>query len=71
MSRAVITLLGLLALALLIFLCVRNHSSSIQTDIQNRTSISLSDEPTTWAKVNTDGRNVLLIWHCTFRGFAK
>lgn len=60
MSRAVITLLGLLALALLIFLCVRNHSTSIQTDIQNRTSNRLSDEPTTWAKVNTDGRNVLL-----------
>ena len=60
MSRAVITLLGLLALALLIFLCVRNQSTSIQTDIQNRTSNSLSDEPTSWAKVNTDGRNVLL-----------
>ena len=60
MSRAVITLLGLLALALLIFLCVRNQSTSIQTDIQNRTSYSLSDEPTSWAKVNTDGRNVLL-----------
>jgi outer membrane protein OmpA-like peptidoglycan-associated protein len=60
MSRTVITLLGLLALALLIFLCVRNHSTNIQTDIQNRTSNRLSDEPTTWAKVNTDGRNVLL-----------
>ncbi len=60
MSRAVIALLGVLALILLIFLCVRNHSTSIQTDIQNRTSNSLSDEPTSWAKVNTDGRNVLL-----------
>ena len=60
MSRAVITLLGLLALALLIFLCVRNHSTNIQTDIQNRTSESLSGEPTTWSKVSTDGRNVLL-----------
>ncbi len=60
MSRTVITLLGLLALALLIFLCVRNHSTNIQTDIQNRTSNRLSDESTTWAKVNTDGRNILL-----------
>jgi len=60
MSRAVIALLGLLALALLIFLCVSNHSTSIQADIQNRTAESLSNEPTNWAKVNTDGRHVIL-----------
>ncbi len=61
MSRVVIILLGLLALALLVFLCVRNHSTTIQTDIQNRISNSLSTEPTTWAKASTDGRNVLLL----------
>lgn len=60
MSRVVIILLGLLALALLVFLCVWNHSITIQTDIQNRISNRLSTEPTTWAKVSTDGRNVLL-----------
>jgi len=60
MNRAVLILLGLLALALLIFLCVRNHSTSIQTDIQERTTSRLESEPTTWAKVSTSGRDVLL-----------
>lgn len=60
MSRAVIILLGLLALALLIFLCVRNHSTDIQADIQSRTSNTLSANPTSWVKVNTNGRDVIL-----------
>lgn len=60
MNRAVLILLGLFALALLIFLCARNHSTSIQTDIQERTTTRLGSDPTTWAKVSTSGRNVLL-----------
>lgn len=60
MSRAVIILLGLLALALLTFLCVRNHSTAIQADIQDQVTHHLAAEPTTWAKASTNGRNVIL-----------
>jgi outer membrane protein OmpA-like peptidoglycan-associated protein len=60
MSRPVIILLGLLALALLIFLCVQHHSASIQKDIQTRTTNLLSPAPTEWAKVYADGRNIIL-----------
>ena len=60
MSRAIILLLGLIALALLIFLCVRKHTPVIQDDIQGRTSNILSPAPTDWAKASVDGRNVLL-----------
>jgi OOP family OmpA-OmpF porin len=60
MSRAIILLLGLFALALLIFLCVRKHTPVIQDDIQMRTSSVLSPAPTDWAKVMADGRNITL-----------
>lgn len=60
MSRPAIILLGLLALALLIFLCVKNHSAGIQKDLQTRTSKLLSPVPTEWAKVGADGRNIIL-----------
>ena len=60
MSRTVIWLLGLIALALLIFLCVRNHLPDIQEDILNRTAGALSAAPTKWAKVAVEGRNVSL-----------
>lgn len=60
MSRNVILLLGLIALALLIFLCVRNLTPVIQEDIQTRTSSVLLSDPTSWTKVSVDGRNVIL-----------
>jgi outer membrane protein OmpA-like peptidoglycan-associated protein len=60
MGRTIILLLGLVALALLIFLCVRKHTPEIQDDIQMRTSNILSPAPTNWAKANVDGRNVIL-----------
>jgi len=60
MSRAVILLLGLIALALLIFLCIRKHTSEIQTDIQERAVSVLSSGSTDWVKVSVDGRNVVL-----------
>lgn len=61
MSRTVILLLGLIALALLIFLCVRKHTPVIQEDIQTRTSSALSAAPTDWANVRVDGRHVTLM----------
>jgi len=60
MSRTAILLLGLLALALLIFLCIRKHTPFIQEDILTRTSSVLAPVPTDWAKVAVDGRNVIL-----------
>ncbi len=60
MSRTVILLLGLIALALLIFLCVRKHTPVIQDDIQTRASSVLSSVPTDWSNVAVDGRNVTL-----------
>jgi len=61
MSRAVILLLGLIALALLVFLCIRKHTPEIQADIQERAASVLSSEPTIdWVKVSVDGRNVVL-----------
>jgi OOP family OmpA-OmpF porin len=60
MGRTAIWLLGLFALALLVFLCVRNNTAEIQEDILNRTASALSAVPTKWAKVAVDGRNVTL-----------
>ncbi len=60
MSRTVILLLGLIALALLFFLCIRKHTPVIQEDIQTRTSTVLSSVPTDWTHVAVDGRNVTL-----------
>lgn len=60
MNRTTILLVGLIALALLIFFCVRSHGPSIQGDIVSRTSNQLSGTPTEWATVGADGRNVLL-----------
>jgi outer membrane protein OmpA-like peptidoglycan-associated protein len=60
MSRTVILLLGLIALALLIFLCVRSDAPAIQKDIQTRSSKALSLAPTNLVNVSVDGRNVIL-----------
>jgi len=60
MNRTIILLVGLIALALLMFFCIRSHGPSIQGDIVSRTSNQLSGSPTEWAKVSADGRNVLL-----------
>ncbi len=60
MSRTIIFLLGLIALALLTFLCIRKHTPEIQSDIQSRAVSVLSSEPTRWTKVAVDGRNVIL-----------
>ncbi len=60
MSRTIIWLLGLLALGILIFLCIRNHTPDIQNDILTRASSAVSVKPTEWAKVAVDGRNVTL-----------
>ncbi len=60
MSRVVILLLGIIALVLLIFLCIRKHTPEIQSDIQSRAVSVLSSGSTDWVKVNVDGRNVVL-----------
>ncbi len=61
MSRAVILFLGVLALAVFIFVCINNNAPAIQADIQTRTSTILSNNSSTaWATVRTNGRNVIL-----------
>lgn len=61
MTRAVVIFLGILALAVFIFVCINNNAPAIQNDIQTRTSTILSsDSSTEWAKARADGRNVIL-----------
>jgi OOP family OmpA-OmpF porin len=61
MTRAVVIFLGLLALAVFIFVCINNNAPAIQNDIQTRTSTILSnDSSTKWATVRADGRNIIL-----------
>ena len=61
MTRAVVIFLGILALAVFIFVCINNNAPAIQNDIQTRTSTILSSDPSTeWATARADGRNIIL-----------
>jgi len=53
-------LLALLALALLIWLCLRTHTPEIQTDLVSRTQAALTENSYSWANVATDGREITL-----------
>ncbi len=60
MSKPLIALLGLIALAVLCFFCVRGHVPSIQTDLIARTSDALAAAGIPWASANADGRELVL-----------
>ncbi len=60
MSRFLIILLGLVALAILAFFCVNKHTPAIEDDLVNRTQQALSQEGLGFAQVGIDGREVLL-----------
>ncbi|MCF6204492.1 MAG: OmpA family protein [Methylococcaceae bacterium] len=61
MTRVVVIFLGLLALAVFIFVCINNNAPAIQNDIQTRTSSVLSsDSSTKWATARADGRDIIL-----------
>ncbi len=60
MNRTIISILGLIALALLIIFCIQRHVTNIQQDIKNRTVSALSSTTYDWIQVNVDGRHVVL-----------
>lgn len=60
MNRTVIFLLGLIAFVFLCIFCIQKHTPVIQEDILSRVSTALSHSPTSWAKVNVNGRNIQL-----------
>lgn len=53
-------LLGLLALALLIWLCLRTHTPEIETDLLGRTQAALTENAYDWAGTTIDGREITL-----------
>lgn len=53
-------LLGLLALALLIWLCLRNHAPEIQAELQTATNGALTEQSYSWANATADGREITL-----------
>lgn len=61
MSRLLVGLAGLLALAAVAVLCVRSVGPDIQTDIASRTETALVNAGFTWASPTVDGRDVALV----------
>ncbi|TDJ68165.1 MAG: BON domain-containing protein [Proteobacteria bacterium] len=60
MSKPLIALLGLIALGLLCFFCIRGHVPTIQIDLIARTSGALAAAGIPWASANADGRELIL-----------
>ena len=60
MSKPLIALLGLIALGLLCFFCIRGHVPTIQTDLIARTGGALAAAGIPWASANADGRELVL-----------
>lgn len=60
MSKALIALLGLVALGLLCFFCVRGHVPSIQSDLIARAGGALAAVGIPWASASADGRELVL-----------
>lgn len=60
MKKWLAIFLGLLALALLCFFCIKHHSSDIQNDISERSSATLLETGLPWASLNVEGRDVTL-----------
>lgn len=52
--------LGLLALVLLIWLCLRNHAPEIQAELQAATNGALTEQNYSWANATADGREITL-----------
>lgn len=61
MSKPLIALLGLVALGLLCFFCIRGHVPTIQSDLIARTGGALAAAGIPWASANADdGRELVL-----------
>jgi outer membrane protein OmpA-like peptidoglycan-associated protein len=60
MSKPLIALVGLFALGLLCFFCIRGHVPTIQTDLIARTGSALAVAGIPWASANADGRELVL-----------
>lgn len=60
MSKSLGGLLGLVALGLLSFFCVRGHIPTIQADLITRTHHALAEAGIPWASANADGRELVL-----------
>ncbi len=60
MSKALIIILGLVALAILGYFCIYKHSADIQNDIDTRTHAALAAEGLEYVGVDTDGREIVL-----------
>ncbi|MEE9492758.1 MAG: OmpA family protein [Gammaproteobacteria bacterium] len=58
--RRLLLLIGLIALALLLYFCTRDHAPKIEADIAERTLANLSAEGIEWSNVSADGRNIIL-----------
>lgn len=53
-------ILGLLVLAILIWLCLRSHATDIQAELQGATSGALAEQNYSWANAAADGREITL-----------
>ncbi len=60
MSRLLILLLGLIALGVLAFFCIRPGASAIEVDLVDRVHRQLISRDIVWATVTTDGRELRL-----------
>jgi len=60
MSNLLKWILGLLALAILIWLCLRNHAPDIQASLKGATQGALVEQNYNWAGVTADGREITL-----------
>jgi outer membrane protein OmpA-like peptidoglycan-associated protein len=60
MSEPLVALLGLVALGLLSFFCIRGDVPTIQTDLITRTDGALVAAGIPWASANADGRELVL-----------
>ncbi len=60
MKKWLAVLLGLVALAILCFFCIRHHSHDMQNDITERSKATLQETGLPWASATVDGRDVTL-----------
>ncbi|MCF6346018.1 MAG: OmpA family protein [Thiomicrorhabdus sp.] len=60
MSKKIIIILGLLAIILLAYFCIKAKSPTIESDLVTRSNTALVSENIRWANVSTDGRELRL-----------
>ncbi len=60
MSRILIILLGLIALAILAFFCINKHSPVIEDDLVSKTQLALDGDNKGFATAGIDGRELVL-----------